>query len=104
MGNRTNTRRMHRLRDDFYAEGKALDAKGDKAADCWRCHTRIDYDAAPGTTPESHNLGHYKPVDDFPELQEDPSNFRHEHALCNQKAGKSMTSAGLGHAAVTDWW
>jgi hypothetical protein len=103
MAGRTNTRRMHQLRDDFYAEGKRLDAKGDPAANCWRCHTPIDYDVAPHTTPESHNLGHYKSVDDYPELQEDPTNFRHEHRTCNLTAGKSMHTAGLG-ASPPDWW
>ena len=56
-----------------------------------------------GTTPESHNLGHYKSYRDFPEMLEDPTNFRHEHALCNQVAGADMKSLGLGEA-VGDWW
>lgn len=102
---RTNTRRMHKLRDDFFDEGRRLDA--DPAtrdqANCWRCKQRIDYTVKANTTPDSHNLGHYYPVDDYPELQEDPSNFRHEHALCNWSAGKSMHSAGLGDQ-VPDWW
>lgn len=100
---RTNTRRMHKLRDEFFAEGKALDAKGDPEANCWRCEQKIDYDAGPSSTPDSHNLGHYRSVDDFPELQEDWDNFRHEHALCNTTAGKSMHSMGLGDP-MPNWW
>jgi len=102
---RTNTRRMHELREAFYQEGKRLDADPatrDQSV-CWRDGQRIDYDAAPNTTADSHNLGHYKPVADFPELQEDPTNFRHEHALCNQSAGNRAPTAGLGEQ-VPDWW
>lgn len=102
-GKRKNTRRMHLLRDEFFAEGKRLDAEGDPSANCWRDGMRIDYDAEPNTTPESHNLGHFKSVNDYPELQEDPTNFRHEHALCNQVAGDKMPSLGLGEQ-VPDWW
>ena len=100
---RTNTRRMHKLRDEFFAEGKLLDAAGDPAANCWRCGMRIDYEAAPNTTPDSHNYGHFKSVRDHPELQEDPDNARHEHMLCNQSAGAGMHSLGLGEP-VPDWW
>lgn len=100
---RTNTRRMHLLRDEFFAEGKRLDSLNDPAANCWRDGMRIDYDAAPNTTPDSHNLGHYKSVRDYPELQEDPGNFRHEHALCNQVAGADMHELGLGNP-VKNWW
>ena len=102
---RKNTRRMHLLRDEFFADGKRFDA--DPAtrdrANCWRCKQRIDYTVAAHTTDESHNLGHYKNVDDYPELQEDRSNFRHEHRLCNLNAGKRMHSLGLGDS-VADWW
>lgn len=100
---RTNTRRMHQLRDAFFAEGKQLDAAGDPAANCWRDGMAIDYSVAPNSTPDSHNLGHYKSVRDFPELQEDPTNFRHEHALCNQVHGADMHSLGLGEP-MPDWW
>lgn len=102
-GVRTNHRIDHKLREEFYQAGKALDAAGDPEANCWRDGMAIDYDAAPGTTPDSHNLGHYKSVRDFPELQRDPTNFRHEHALCNQVAGADMPELGLGEA-VKDWW
>ena len=94
---------MQKLRTEFFEEGRRLDAAGDKAANCWRDGQRIDYDVPPNSTPESHNLGHYKSVRDFPHLQEDPTNFRHEHRLCNQTAGADMHTRGLG-AAVPDWW
>lgn len=101
--NRTNTRRMHLLRDQFFAEGKALDAAGDPAASCWLCKQRIDYSASPNTTDDSHNLDHVKSVRDYPELQEDQTNFRHAHMLCNGTRGASAPSFGLGQS-VADWW
>lgn len=103
-GSRTNSRRMHKLRAEFFAEGKRLDKAGDKAADCWLCRTKIDYDAEPNTTPDSHNLDHYHSVIAHPELQEDPTNFRHSHMLCNQSRGADAPSSdGLGEP-VPDWW
>ncbi|WP_242864544.1 HNH endonuclease [Microbacterium testaceum] len=101
---RKNTRRMHELRTEFFDEGKRLDAEGDPDANCHICKARIDYDAAPGTTPESHNLDHYYPVSTHPELQEDWDNFRHAHTLCNQTRGNgSIDGGGLGEL-VPDWW
>lgn len=105
MGKRKNTRRMHKLRDEFYLEGKRLDADPatrDRSL-CWLDGQRIDYDAAPGTTPDSHTLDHVKPVEDYPELQEDPTNFRHAHFDCNSSRGKRTPSAGLGEPAPA-WW
>lgn len=103
MSGRTNTRRMHQLRDAFFTEGKTLDANGDPAADCWLCKGRIDYTAPPSSTPDSHNLDHFHTVADRPDLQEDPSGFRHSHTRCNQQRGKSTPSPGLGEP-VGDWW
>lgn len=48
-----------------------------KLAGCWHCGLRIDYTQPPGTTTDKHTLDHYYPVDDYPELQNDPDNFRH---------------------------
>ncbi|WP_240658542.1 HNH endonuclease [Microbacterium sp. CPCC 204701] len=106
MVQRTNTRRMHELRDAFFQDGLRLD--GDPTtrdlASCWLCGDRIDYIAAPGTTPDSHNLDHYHPVSDFPELAEDPDNFRHAHASCNQHRGnRAPTAGGLGEPMPV-WW
>lgn len=100
---RTNSRRMHKLRDEFFNEGKQLDAAGDPAANCWMDGEPIDYSVAAGTTDDSHNLDHYYTVADHPELQEDPTNFRHAHKLCNAVRGKGTPRPGLGDA-VPDWW
>lgn len=102
-GKRKNTRRMHLLRDQFFAEGKRLDAAGDPAANCWICKGSIDYEAEPGSTEQSHNLDHYKSVHHHPELQEDVTNFRHAHRVCNITRGIKSPTLGLG-AAVADWW
>ena len=104
-GKRKNTRRMHKLRDEFFLEGKRLDADPatrDQAC-CWLCKGRVDYTAAPNTTPDSHNLDHAIPVDDRPDLQDDTDNFRHAHSDCNARRGKRAPSPGLG-AQVPAWW
>ena len=106
MSKRTHTREDQRQRTEFYQEGKELDADPDTRhlADCWLCRTRIDYDAAPGTTPDSHTLDHYFPVDDYPELQNEPTNFRHAHYSCNSSRGKrGGTEHGLGEP-MDAWW
>jgi hypothetical protein len=100
---RTNSRRMHLLRTEFFEAGRALDAKGDPAADCWLCKERINYQAPAHTTPDSHNLDHYFTVIEHPELQEDPDNFRHSHMACNGSRGASAPSLGIGQL-VDDWW
>lgn len=104
-GKRKNTRRMTKLREEFFVEGKRLDADPatrDEAL-CWLCRGRIDYVAQAGSTPDSHNLDHYHAVDDRPDLEEDPDNFRHSHAGCNLARGKRTPSPGLG-AQVPAWW
>ncbi len=100
---RTNTRLDHRLRDEFVEEGKRLDALGDPEADCWLCGEPIDYTAAQNSTPDSHNLDHFHTVEDRPDLQSDPDNFRHSHALCNQQRGNRAPAPPLGDA-MPDWW
>lgn len=98
--NRTSTRRMHKLRTEFFDEGKALltddDPKKRAEASCWLCGMEIDYDVEPNSTPDSHNLDHYYPVRDYPELQEDPVNFRHSHQECNVRRGADAPQPGLG--------
>jgi hypothetical protein len=112
MGNRTNTRNMHKLRKEFYLQGKRQAASPDPEvralAECWNpgcvMPTReIDYIAKPGTTDASHHLDHYHTVEDRPDLQEDPDNFRHSHMLCNLKRGKHAPKPGLG-TPVKPWW
>lgn len=103
---RKNTRRMKKLRDEFFEEGRRLDADPETRhlAGCWICKQRIDYDAGQGTTPDSHTLDHRIPVDDDPDLQEDPTNFEHAHANCNYSRGKRSTSGSDLGEAVPDWW
>lgn len=102
---RVNTRRMNALRDVFFEEGRRLDADPatrDQAV-CWICRGRIDYDAEPGTTEESHELDHYYPVAERPDLQEDPAGFRHSHRLCNRQRGRRPPAGDLGDE-VPKWW
>lgn len=100
-----NTRNMRRARPAFYEEGKLLDA--DPAtrseANCWICGERIDYDALPGSTEQSHELDHAIPVSERPDLQEDPSNFRHSHSICNRRRSNKAPLPSLGEA-VPAWW
>ena len=102
---RTNTRLMKRLRENFYREGRELDANPDTrpAANCWLCQQRIDYQAAPGTTGDSHELDHFYPVSTHPELQEDSAGFRHSHRDCNNERGNRTPRGGLGEQP-TNWW
>lgn len=99
---------MGTLRKQFYEAGRAASLADDKAtrdtSNCWLCHLPINYDAPPSSTPDSHNLDHYYPVDTHPELQEDPSNFRHAHFLCNiKRSNKLIDGGGLGEP-VEAWW
>lgn len=102
---RVDTRAMKRARAEFFTEGQRLDADPETRhlANCWLCKQRIDYTAEPSSTPDSHNLDHYLPVSDYPELQHDPSNFRHSHFLCNGNRGNRAPSPGLGEE-VPAWW
>ncbi|WP_220490856.1 hypothetical protein [Tessaracoccus sp. MC1627] len=102
---RPDSRRMKKLRAEFFEQGRRLDA--DPAtrhlANCWLCKQRIDYVADPSTTPDSHNLDHYTPFADAPELLEDVTGFRHSHFNCNSSRGKRAPSPGLGEA-LDEWW
>ena len=104
-GQRSTSRHMKQLTRNFFEQGKRLDA--DPAtrvqATCWICRQRIDYDADPGTTEDSHELDHYYPVSTHPDLQEDPSNFRHAHRRCNGQRSNQAPKAGLGEQ-IPDWW
>lgn len=102
---RSSSRRMKAGRQAFFDEGKRLDADPstrDQSV-CWICGMRIDYDAPPHSSPDSHNLDHYHPVSERPDLQEDPSNWRHSHRRCNELRSNGAPSAGLGEL-VRDWW
>ncbi|WP_461031141.1 HNH endonuclease [Trueperella pyogenes] len=105
---RTATRAFKKARTAFYEEGKAQAASADEAeralAVCWLCLQPIDYEAPPGTLPDSHELDHYYPVSEYPELQDDPANFRHAHRECNNRRGKLSPHLALGTERVADWW
>lgn len=95
---RVNTRAWQKFKTEFYEEGRTLDADPETRhlADCWLCGMRISYDLEPNSTPDSHNLDHFYPVDDYPELQHDPANARHSHADCNWRRGKDAPLPGIG--------
>ena len=102
---RVNTRRMRQLRRDFFEEGRRLDADPqtrDQSA-CWLCGQRIDYDAAPGTTDDSHELDHVVPVSAAPDMQEEPSNFRHAHRRCNAARSNKVPVGALANRP-RPWW
>ena len=94
---------MNVQRARFFEEGKRLDAADHPLANCWICKKRIDYNAAPGTTDKSHELDHYYPVSLYPDLQEDPANFRHAHRKCNRERGNGQPNADLGQL-IPQWW
>lgn len=102
---RSSSRRMKQGIKTFFEQGKALDANPDTRAEslCWLCGMRIDYDVDPNSTPESHNLDHYYPVSTHPELAEDPANWRHSHALCNNERGNRTPDYELNEQ-IPDWW
>lgn len=102
-GKRTHSRAFGKLKKAFFEEGQRLDAAGDPAADCWICHKRIDYSVPPGTTDLSHELDHYYPVSEYPELQEDPAGFRHSHRKCNRERGNGQPALDMGDV-IPAWW
>ena len=102
---RSSSRHMKQLRAEFFESGRTLDADPitRHLAGCWLCGQRIDYTVDPSTTPDSHNLDHLHPVSTHPELQEDPSGFRHAHFQCNTSRGNRPPSPGLGDE-IPSWW
>lgn len=102
---RQNTRRMNRLRQEFFEEGRALDADPARRKEslCWLCAGRIDYSVGQGTTDDSHELDHVVPVSKDPSLQEEWSNFRHSHRRCNRERG-DRTPLGDTGDRVAAWW
>lgn len=105
---RMQTRRMHKLRDAFFEQGRRDSESRDPAvrekSRCWLCRTDIDYTAKPATTPDSHTTDHRHAVDDRPDLQEDIDNFEHAHYSCNSSRGKrAPNTQGLGEP-VPAWW
>ena len=85
-----NARR--KLRARLRAEGRP----------CHICGQPIDYDAEPGTTPDSLTLDHRYPVSRRPDLQEDPGNFEPAHLSCNARRGDRDPHDSLGTLS-RDW-
>lgn len=104
---RSSSRRMKKLRAEFFEEGRAASRSVDPAtvasSFCWLCGEAIDYTIPAGSAPYAHELDHFYPVSTHPELQEDPANFRHSHQLCNQQRGAGSPSVDLGEQ-VAPWW
>ena len=103
MNRRPHSRRLEQDKQAFFQDGKRLDEAGDTAANCWICGKRIDYTAAPSSTDMSHELDHYYPFSIYPELHDDPANFRHSHRKCNRERGNGQPKANLGDV-IADWW
>lgn len=97
MSRRRETRAYTQARNRFFNQGKQENAP------CWLCGQPIDYNAKPGTSPDSHNLDHYYPVSTHPELQHDPANFRHAHMECNIRRGNGLARKNLGKQ-IPQWW
>ncbi|WP_137843848.1 hypothetical protein [Microbacterium sp. 2FI] len=104
-GQRKSTRRMKQLTLEFFDEGRRLSESDDShekaSSHCWLCGMAVDYTVPANSTPDSHNLDHYYPVRDYPELQHDPANFRHSHAECNVARGADAPLPNLGMLSRT---
>lgn len=64
-------------------------------AECWLCFDAINY-SLPPEHPESFSVDHAKTVRDFPELGDDPLNFRPSHLICNQRRGDDEPHLDIG--------
>ncbi|MFD7247789.1 hypothetical protein ACFV6Y_38310 [Streptomyces massasporeus] len=64
-------------------------------ADCWLCFDVINY-SLPHEHPESFSVDHAKTVKEYPELAEDPLNFRPSHLICNQRRGDDEPHLDIG--------
>lgn len=62
MSDRIQSRRFKRLKQEFY------DWCRRNRPPCWLCGQPIDYEAEPGTTPDSLTLDHRFPVSRRPDL------------------------------------
>lgn len=83
--NYRNTRRQKRIIADLRT----------RRDPCWLCGQAIDY-GAPAGDPNSFQADHVKPWSKFPELREDPANYRASHEGCNKSRGNGDPPEGLG--------
>jgi len=72
-----------------------------KGLPCWLCGQDIRYDLK-WPDPQSFSLDHARPLSEFPELAEDPENFRSSHLSCNIGRGTRDHTPTLG-ATSRDW-
>lgn len=100
---RPHTRAFEKHKQEFFELGKQQAAEGNPQADCWICHKPIDYTARPGTTDLSHELDHYYPYSLYPDLIDDPANFRHAHKKCNRERGNGQPVKSIGDV-IPCWW
>lgn len=65
---------------------------------CWICRQAIDY-AAPADdykNDDRFERDHIKPVEQYPELAEDPANWEASHAGCNRNKSNGQARPPLG--------
>jgi 5-methylcytosine-specific restriction endonuclease McrA len=62
---------------------------------CWLCGRTIDY-TLQHPHPDSFNLDHAYPLDQRPDLAEDPANYRPSHKDCNEQRGNNEPHIQLG--------
>lgn len=93
---RVQSRRFKRLKQEFYERCRR------NRPVCWLCGQPIDYEAEPGTTPDSLTLDHRFPVSRRPDLQDDPANFMPAHLSCNTRRGDRDPHDSLGTLS-RDW-
>lgn len=67
----------------------------DSGLTCWLCGQPISYEL-PKEHPEAFNFDHAYPVDQRPDLAEDPANFRPSHKHCNERRGNKEPFIDLG--------
>ncbi|OOB90771.1 hypothetical protein B0T42_10020 [Rathayibacter sp. VKM Ac-2630] len=83
---------MLELKAEFRSACEEEDAR------CWMCGLEIDYSIPPELSwkDPAFQLDHFFPVSKYPELQEDPGNFRASHARCNRDRGDGPPRPPLG--------
>lgn len=91
-----STPEWRRLRIQCYERDKARDAR------CWQCGGRIDYTAAPSSTPTAYEPDHRLPVETHPELALLPENVMPSCRRCNRARGRRAGVDNLG-ARSRDW-
>ena len=105
MNRRPHSRRFEQDKQAFFQDGKRLDEAGDPAAASILFHRNASVMKLllPASTDMSHELDHYYPYSLYPELHDDPANFRHAHRRCNRERGNGQPTASIGDV-IAEWW